>query len=64
MSDVNYIVLNIDDGNGHQWIEILKTPHGLIGKTVCKQCGYFRRVNGEGIALNKQCKGPVRVELR
>lgn len=64
MSEEKFKELNIDDGNGHIWIEILKTPRGLIGKTVCKKCGYFRRVNGEGIALNKQCKGPVRVELR
>lgn len=64
MNNTNYKNLDIDDRNGHEWIEILNTPRGLVGKTVCKKCGVFRRVDENGNALNKQCKGPVRVELR
>lgn len=64
MSADNYKTLDLNDGNGHIWAEILKYPHGLVGKTVCKQCGYLRRVDEKGVPLNKQCKGPVRIELR
>lgn len=64
MDNSNYLQLDIDDQNGHEWVKILQTPKGLVGKTVCKKCGYFRRVNEKGIPLNKQCKGPVRVTLR
>lgn len=64
MDNTNYQKVNIDDGNGHVWVKILKNPVGLVGKTVCQKCGYFRRVDKQGNPLNKQCKGPIRVELR
>jgi len=60
----NYKRLDIDDGNGHEWFEIIKKPLFLVGKTVCKQCGYMRRIDENGKPLNKDCKGPVKVTLR
>lgn len=64
MSDSNFIKLDIDDSNGHEWVEIKMRPIALIGKTVCKKCGYFRRTNEAGVGVNKECKGLIKVELR
>lgn len=64
MSDPNYKKVQIDDGNGHEWFEIQNKPHALVGKVVCKKCGYMRRIDANGKPLNKACKGPVQITLR
>ncbi|HFG7030403.1 TPA: hypothetical protein ACGIK9_002888 [Acinetobacter baumannii] len=64
MPDTQYKKHDIDDGNGHDWYEILEKPVYLKGKIVCRLCGYMRRVDKEGKPLNSQCKGPIKVELR
>ncbi len=64
MNTTNFKKLEIDDGNGHIWVEILNRPIGLIGKIACSQCGYLRRVDEKGTPLNKTCVGKVKVTLR
>lgn len=64
MSDLNYKKVQIDDGNGHEWFEIQNSPVALIGKTVCKKCGYIRRIDQNGNPLNNICAGPVKIALR
>lgn len=64
MCDANYKKLDIDDGNGHEWFEIMSRPFALVGKTVCKKCGYMRRTDQCGNPLNKVCSGAVKIVLR
>lgn len=64
MSDPNYKKLEINDGDGHEWFEIQNKPVAIIGKAVCKKCGYMRRIDQNGNPLNKACTGPVKIALR
>jgi len=64
MNNSNFKPLDIDDGNGHIWVEILERPKMFIGKITCRNCGYLRRVDETGKPLNKKCVGLVKVTLR
>ena len=64
MSESNFKKLEINDGNGHIWVEIINKPIFFIGKIVCSQCGYLRRIDAEGNPVNKTCVGKVKVTLR
>lgn len=36
MCDANYKKLDIDDGNGHEWFEIMSRPFALVGRQSVK----------------------------
>lgn len=64
LNDQNFKKIAIEDSNGHEWFEIVNRPQALIGKIVCKKCGYMRRIDQNGNPLNKACNGPVKIALR
>lgn len=64
MNKTNFEKLDLDDGNGHEWYKIVNNTNLLVGKTVCKKCGYLRRIDENAKPLNNACKGPVKITLR